>query len=365
MKLKKIIIFFPNFSKGGIEKTSRLLSNFFIKKKLKIKFITFNKINFNRYNFSKDIDFYYYKGKKNYLLFRNIYCMYLLFKIILTSNKKDTVVFSLQNSILSIIVSKIFNFKIIVRNSAPIDYFKQNTILYNKIKLFLKMKIYYFSDLIISNSKSSANKIKKNLNKKIEVVAIPNPIIKLENKICKTNRKNKILYVGRLSDEKGIFELVEGFEIFNKDFPKFKLDIVGDGHQRKNLSNFINSKNLNKQIKIIPWTNVINKYYKSSKMLVLPSFFEGFGNVLIEALNFNLPCVSNKNDGPKEILSNGKYGLLMRDNKPNTINLSLRRVIKNYNLYKLKAVKGLKNNQKYCIDVIGKRYFLKISSVLK
>ena len=118
--------------------------------------------------------------------------MYLLFKIILTSNKKDTVVFSLQNSILSIIVSKIFNFKIIVRNSAPIDYFKQNTILYNKIKLFLKMKIYYFSDLIISNSKSSANKIKINLNKKIEVVAIPNPIIKLENKICKTNRKNKI-----------------------------------------------------------------------------------------------------------------------------------------------------------------------------
>jgi len=227
------------------------------------------------------------------------------------------------------------------------------------------MKIYYFSDLIISNSKSSANKIKKSLNKKIEVVAIPNPIIKLENKICKINRNNKILYVGRLSDEKGIFELVEGFEIFNKDFPNFKLDIVGDGHQRKNLSKFINSKHLNKQIKIIQWTNNINKYYKSSKILVLPSFFEGFGNVLIEALNFNLPCVSTKNDGPKEILVNGKYGLLMKDNKANTINSSLRHVIKNYNLFKLKAVEGFKNNQKYHINIIGKKYLSKIGSVLR
>ena len=59
MKLKNIIIFFPNFAKGGIEKTSTLLSNFFIKKGFKVKFISFDKINFKRYNFSKNIEFYY------------------------------------------------------------------------------------------------------------------------------------------------------------------------------------------------------------------------------------------------------------------------------------------------------------------
>lgn len=365
MKLKNIIIFFPNFAKGGIEKTSTLLSNYFIKKGLKIKFITFNKINFKRYNFSKNINFYYYKEKKNYLFLRNIYCMYVLFKILKKNNNKDTVVFSLQNSVLSIIISKILNFKIVVRNSAPIDYFRDEKIFYNKFKLFIKMKIYYFSDLIISNSKSSAYGIKRYLDKKIEVVAISNPIINLNKKICKTKRINRILYVGRLSNEKGIFELIEGFELFNKDFPSFKLDLVGDGHQRKNLSRFINNRNLSRQIKIIKWTNNINKYYKTSKMIILPSFFEGFGNVLIEALNFNLPCVATKNNGPKEILANGRYGFLMKDNKFNTINLSLRHVEKNYNLYKLKAIKGLKNNQQYHINIIGKKYFLKIASVLR
>ena len=72
----------------------------------------------------------------------------------------------------------------------------------------------------------------------------------------------------------------------------------------------------------------------------MPSFFEGFGNVLIEALNFNLPCIATNNDGPKEILGYGKFGLLMRDNSANTINLSLRYLIKNYNIYKLKAIRG-------------------------
>jgi glycosyltransferase involved in cell wall biosynthesis len=364
MKLKNIIIFFPNFAKGGIEKTSTLLSNFFIKKGFKVKFISFDKINFKRYNFSKNIEFYYYK-KKKYLFLRNIYCMYILFKILKENNNKDTIVFSLQNSVLSIIISKILNFKIIVRNSAPIDYFKNEKIFYNKFKLFIKMKIYCFSDLIISNSKSSAHTIKKKLDKKNKVVAIPNPITNLNNKICKTKRINKILYVGRLSKEKGIFELVEGFELFNKNFPSFKLDLVGDGHQRKNLSKFISKRNLSRQIKIIEWTNNINKYYKTSKMIILPSYFEGFGNVLIEALNFNLPCVATKNNGPKEILANGKYGFLMKDNKVNTINLSLRHVEKNYNLYKFKAIKGLKNNYQYHINIIGKKYLLKISSVLK
>ena len=317
MKLKKIIIFFPNFAKGGLEKTSLILSNFFIKKGLKIKFITFDKINFKNYNFSKNIEFYH--DKKNFF-FRNIYCMYILSKILTISNNKDTVVFSLQNSVLSIIISKIWNFKIIVRNSAPIDYFRDKKNFYNNIKLFIKMRVYRFSDLIISNSKSSAYKIKKILGKKIQVIAIYNPLVNLNNKIYKKKRKNKILYVGRLSKEKGIYELVEGFKLFNKDFPDFKLDLVGDGNQKKNLSKFIKKKNLKGKVKIIKLTNKISKYYKISKMIILPSLFEGFGNVLIEALNFNLPCVATINNGPREILANGQYGFLMKDNKVQTIN---------------------------------------------
>ena len=50
--------------------------------------------------------------------------------------------------------------------------------------------------------------------------------------------------------------------------------------------------------------------------LFYPLFFEGFGNVLIEALSYGLPCISTNTDGPKEILENGKFGLLIKNNHP-------------------------------------------------
>ena len=135
--------------------------------------------------------------------------------------------------------------------------------------------------------------------------------------------------------------------------------------KKKNLNNLIKLTNLQNKISIIKWTNDLDIYYKSSKLLILPSFFEGFGNVLIEALNFNLPCIATNNDGPREVLGYGKYGLLIKDNKPSTINQALVNVLNNYNLFKSKAKSGFHNNHTYHIDIIGKHYFMKISSVLK
>ena len=113
----------------------------------------------------------------------------------------------------------------------PLITLKEKSFL-DKVKLFFKMKIYSYSDLIISNSKSSAKKIKEKLKTKRRIISIPNPISKLETRINKTQKKDQILYVGRLSNEKGLFKLIEGFQIFNKDFPYYKLKIVGDGNQK-------------------------------------------------------------------------------------------------------------------------------------
>jgi len=365
MKLKNIVIFFPNFSKGGIEKISLLLSNYFVSKGVKIKFICFDKINYKKFNFSENIRFYYSKKKNNNFLIRNIFCVFFLYNILKKHNKKDTVVFSLQNNILSIIISKYLGFKIIIRNSAPIDYQKNENSILNNFKLFLKLKIYLLSDLIISNSKSGARKIKDKLKKKHKILSIPNPLLKIEKIKHKIKKKNTILYVGRLSREKGIFELVEGFEMFQKKYPEFNLEIVGDGNQKKKLISMIKKKKLTSKINLINWSNKLDQYYKHSKILILPSFFEGFGNVLLEALNYRLPCVATRNDGPKEILNFGKYGLLMKNNKPETIYKSLSKMIENYNLYKLKSNAGNKNNQKYHINIIGSQYFSLLKNILK
>ena len=135
--------------------------------------------------------------------------------------------------------------------------------------------------------------------------------------------------------------------------------------KKKKLINLIRNKKLSSKIKLIDWKNDLSQFYKNSSIFILPSYFEGFGNVLIEALNFCLPCISTKNDGPNQILKNGKYGLLIKDNKPTSINTSLIEVIENYKFYKLKSIAGFKDIKKYHIDFIGDQYLKKIKSVLK
>ena len=92
--------------------------------------------------------------------------------------------------------------------------------------------MYPLSDLIISNSKNSALKLNKKLAYNTKIISIPNPVYKSKNK--KSNlSNNNLLYVGRLSKEKGIYQLIDAFKIFVEKNKKFKLNLVGTGGQKK------------------------------------------------------------------------------------------------------------------------------------
>ena len=363
MKLQKVIFYFPNFSEGGVENTSIKLSNYFTKNKIKIHFVSFKPPNKKYFKNNNLITFTNFRNKKVNWLLKNFFCSLALVKVFLENNKKNTVIFALSNLNLCIMLCKLFNFKIVSRNSAPIDYFKYDANIFDFIKFSLKSFIYPLSDLIIANSKNSAKKLSKKMAYKSKIISIPNPIDKPKNK--KSNLKsNSLLYVGRFSKEKGVFQLINAFEIFIKKNKKFSLNLIGSGSQKKNLINYIKYNNLKKNIFIHNWSNDLSKYYLNSKVLVLPSYFEGFGNVLIEALSYSLPCISVRNDGPKEILKNGKYGLLIKDNSPQSIVNGLNKLLKSYKIFSYKAQLGYKKNVRYDLKRVGNLYLKKINSVL-
>jgi hypothetical protein len=123
VELKKIVIFFPNFERGGIEKTSLLLTKYFVGKKIKIIFISFKSLKnsyLSKNKLFKKVNIYHVDNK----FIRIVASIITLLKVLLNSNKSNTVVFSMQNSFVSTIISKILGFRIVIRNSAPIDYYK-------------------------------------------------------------------------------------------------------------------------------------------------------------------------------------------------------------------------------------------------
>ena len=364
MKLKNIIFYFPNFSEGGVENTSIKLSNYFTTKNINITFISFKHPNKKKFKNNKLVKFKNYRNRNVNWLIKNVFCLYILAKILFNSNKNNTVVFALSNINFCILVCKLLGFKIVSRNSAPIDFFKYDPSFFEYLKYYINCFLYPLSDLIISNSKNSALKLNKKLAYNTKIISIPNPVYKSKNK--KSNlSNNNLLYVGRLSKEKGIYQLIDAFKIFVEKNKKFKLNLVGTGGQKESIKNYILSNKLNTSVILFDWTNNLNKFYLNSKVLILPSFFEGFGNVLTEALSYGLPCISVKNDGPKEILKNGKFGLLVNNNKPKTLARAISRLFQNYKLFSFKASQGYKINNKYELKKIGSLYLKEINSVLK
>ena len=58
----------------------------------------------------------------------------------------------------------------------------------------------------------------------------------------------------------------------------------------------------------------LKKYYLEAKILIFPSLYEGLPNTLIEAVNYNLPCISSRCSGAVDILSN-RYGIFISNNQ--------------------------------------------------
>lgn len=107
-------------------------------------------------------------------------------------------------------------------------------------------------------------------------------------------------FVGRITKDKGIEELVKAFLNLHR---QAKLLIVGDIESDNNISSVIleTIKN-NENIIVHSFVNDIEQYYAAIDCLVLPSYREGFGNVVIEAGAMGTASIVSNIPGPKEIV---------------------------------------------------------------
>lgn len=191
---------------------------------------------------------------------------------------------------------------------------------------------------------------------KTKCIYIPNVIDSLPHKRSKLTNKN-IITIGRLSPEKGQKDLIDVFKIVNKELPKTKLFMVGDGPLKKELENY--TKELKLTNKII-FTGFLGdkgkeKYILDSSIFILPSYTESFGLVLIEAMSYGLPCIAfDSSDGAKELLKNN-VGILVKDRNKEKMAEEIIKELKNKNGSE-HSEKGYKYCQKYLLDNVKKEW---------
>ena len=120
-----------------------------------------------------------------------------------------------------------------------------------------------------------------------------------------------ILAVGSLKAQKNHTMLLRAFAKLTLSI-NAKLTILGEGQLRLELENIIKELKLQDRVSLPGFYNDPYPFFRSADLFILSSDWEGFGNVIVEALECGVPVVSTDClSGPAEILENGRYGRLV------------------------------------------------------
>ena len=148
---------------------------------------------------------------------------------------------------------------------------------------------------------------------------IYNPILNKDDlilplrKIDKNHNSDKVLLIataGRLSYEKDHVNLIRAFAHLSSK-RNCLLVVYGDGPMRKELQSLVLELGISNKVSFPGFVNNLSVLLRQVDIFVLSSRWEGFGNVLVEAIASGCNIVSTDcPNGPREILAGGKYGLL-------------------------------------------------------
>jgi glycosyltransferase involved in cell wall biosynthesis len=124
-------------------------------------------------------------------------------------------------------------------------------------------------------------------------------------------KQHIVLYAGRLSKEKGVMELPNLYQEIKSEIPDVTFVIAGNGPMEEKLKAEL------PEAKYLGWVkhDELPDIYSASDILVLPSKFDTFSCVVLEALNCGLPVISYNTKGPKDIIIDGKTGFLVSHKK--------------------------------------------------
>lgn len=125
-------------------------------------------------------------------------------------------------------------------------------------------------------------------------------------------RRHEILFVGRLHRVKGLELLIAACEICIKADPRVVLRLVGEGAERRALERLIEQAGIAQHVIFEGQVRNPLDFYAHAKLVALTSHYEGFPNVLLEALSQGTPVVSvDCASGPAEIVQPGVNGFLV------------------------------------------------------
>jgi len=148
-----------------------------------------------------------------------------------------------------------------------------------------------------------------------------------------TNRgKKKMLLVAVLQPRKGIPDLLKALKQISSQRQDFVLDVVGDGPNRSEYEQLAKDLGLNNMVKFHGRQAEIVEFIRECDFFVLPSLYENFGVVYIEAMACGKPVIATNAGGPREIV-NKDVGILVPPKDVKALKEAIEYMLDNYQNY--------------------------------
>lgn len=199
-----------------------------------------------------------------------------------------------------------------LRNLRPIDRFAE----------FLTGFLYRYADRVVGVSRGVTRSLEETLRLKPgQAVTIYNPVwtttledkmrAQVEHRWFRDDHIPVAIACGRLEKQKDYPTLLRAVRyLWDRNSP-IRLLILGEGGQEESLKQYCSELELVDAVEFLGFQPNPYAYFSQSNIFVLSSEWEGFGNVLVEALAAGLPIVSTDCPaGPREILAEGQFGVL-------------------------------------------------------
>lgn len=223
----------------------------------------------------------------------------------------------------------------------PIIVSERNDLQCRRLGFFwrlLRRYTYRMASVVVVQTDGAAMQVRSMVKYPGNIVVIPNAVsLDLVNtsdlpKYATIQSENdivRILAVGRLHEQKGFDLLIEAFGQVLLSVPNSELTIVGEGQERLNLIELCKAHAPSGKVHMPGAVRNIEQYYASAHIFVLSSRYEGFPNVLLEAMAFGVPSIAfDCPSGPGEIVSDEKNGIIVPAGRVDMLSSAIIRLAK-------------------------------------
>lgn len=362
-KLKKIVMYIDTLAHGGAQRVMVNLAEYF--NAIGVEVILINDFALEssqaQYQVSPEIKRYYLrKSVSGNLILKNLERIIRLRKVI--KNEKSDCVLSFlgrPNKRMLIATIGLKTKKIVsVRNDPNREYGNK---FYQKLSAQI---LFLLADGCVFQTNEAKSYFSKHTQRKS--IVIYNPIGEEFYLIQRNTNSRNIITIGRLESQKNHCLLISAFSNIAEEFPKENLLIYGEGSLKGKLQDMIKNLDLEQRVFLKGDTKQVPKVLENAKLFVLSSDFEGMPNALMEAMAVGVPSISTDCPcgGPKEIIEDGKDGILVPCGSVEQLEIAIRKMLLQEEKRKKIGIKAKAKAQKFRAEIIYQKWYQYFISIL-